>query len=188
MTRRRAQAKAAALTAAGTLTRVVRHRRNGRIEYYTLSRAKERVKQNRYRRSAKGRAMIARYERSPKSRARYARYRQTVKRRAAVSRHLGILNDEGKPITAADIDALWREFKGKCFVCGTRLRRRGRRGRHIDHCHTTRRVRAPLCRTDNLIEGMLKQLGIRTPDQLMHWAWRMVTLRMLPEIRHNTTK
>ena len=60
----------------------------------------------------------------------------------------------------------------RCWVC---------RRRHVrlvvDHDHKRRRVRALVCGADNLIEGLLHKIGVRTFGQLMTWALRMSALR-----------
>jgi hypothetical protein len=108
--------------------------------------------------------------------AAHAKYRRTAKRHAVLARYRKVLNRQGLPITAADIEALRREWGGRCFVCWKKLRGRG----HLDHCHDTGYARHLTCRVDNLIEGMLKKNGVRTYEQLMIWAHRMATLRMMP--------
>jgi hypothetical protein len=84
------------------------------------------------------------------------------------------LGRDGAPMTVQEWNDIKREVGHRCFVC------RRRRRLVVDHDHDTGFVRAPACREDNLIEGLLKKIGIRTYDQLMQWAHGMAALRMMP--------
>jgi recombination endonuclease VII len=157
MTRQEALKKAARLTKADVPTRVVKNAAQPG-GYQTKAVAVVQAAHAKYRKTDKRRVALARYDKSLKGRAAHAKYRRTAKRHAVLARHRKVLNRQGLPITAADIEALRREWGGRCFVCWKKLRGRG----HLDHCHDTGYARHLTCRSDNLIEGMLKKNGVRT--------------------------
>lgn len=66
---------------------------------------------------------------------------------------------------------MFKSQKGRCFVC------RRHPARVVDHDHKRRHVRALTCGVDNLIEGLLLRIGVRSLRQLEAWALRMYALR-----------
>ena len=65
-------------------------------------------------------------------------------------RHRERLNHERRlaryGLTAENYEALWEQQEGRCGICARELvRGLGQRGTHVDHCHSTDRVRGLLC-------------------------------------------
>lgn len=58
-------------------------------------------------------------------------------------------------ITAEQYNELLEQCDGKCPICGREFGT-GRKGPHIDHCHTTKVVRGLICGRCNCAEGHLK--------------------------------
>ena len=135
------------------------------------------------------RAAWRRYQKSPRGRARNrragAKYWKSPKGKATRRRYnvggaVGArrLNRDGTRFTISDFNELLREAGRKCFVCRRRFTKR--RPAVVDHDHKRGWVRHLTCNADNLVEGILKRIGIRTYDQLQMWAVRMGALRMMP--------
>jgi hypothetical protein len=58
-------------------------------------------------------------------------------------------------ITVVDFDRMFDNQQGKCAICETE-KPRGRGGFHVDHCHTSGKVRALLCAGCNMMLGLAK--------------------------------
>lgn len=58
-------------------------------------------------------------------------------------------------MTASDVEALLAEQGGKCAACGT-SEVKSRKGWHIDHCHSSGKVRGILCHNCNSSLGHAK--------------------------------
>ncbi len=56
-------------------------------------------------------------------------------------------------LTLRDVDRMYDEQGGRCGICGTR-QPRGRGGFHVDHCHSTNKVRGLLCAPCNMMLGL----------------------------------
>jgi hypothetical protein len=67
-------------------------------------------------------------------------------------------------MTRAVYEALLKEQHGRCKACGAELL--PGRATHVDHCHTTGRTRALLCRSCNLSLGLMKE----SPERLRKLA------------------
>ena len=59
-------------------------------------------------------------------------------------------------ITVADFDAMILSQGNKCAICGDGPNGNPMHFPHIDHCHTTNKVRGLLCRKCNHAVGLLK--------------------------------
>ena len=57
-------------------------------------------------------------------------------------------------ITLEDYDNLFTKQDGMCAICENALKKG--RGTHLDHCHTTKRVRGLLCTACNMALGLFK--------------------------------
>lgn len=104
------------------------------------------------------RAYGAAYSRSEKGRAKdKARY--TEKRKAQL-RDRAMLKKYG--ITAEQFAALLVLQSFRCAVCKApfALHGKDRRFVHVDHCHSTGRVRGLLCARCNVTEGYIRSLGL----------------------------
>ena len=72
---------------------------------------------------------------------------------AALNADLNLKRNYG--ISLADYDKMYEEQEGKCKICGTVYS--GGKGRfHVDHCHTTKKVRGLLCHNCNRGLGYFK--------------------------------
>lgn len=55
-------------------------------------------------------------------------------------------------ITLEIWEKIWKEQKGCCFICGRKMKRKGKRTMrtpNVDHCHETNKVRGLLCTACN---------------------------------------
>jgi len=59
-------------------------------------------------------------------------------------------------ITLEDYFVLLKKQKGKCAICGTKKKTRGRRWHDVDHDHKKMKVRGILCASCNHGIGALK--------------------------------
>ena len=60
-------------------------------------------------------------------------------------------------ITLDEYDEMFEQQNGKCAICGTREKAKGKTRMNIDHCHTTGKVRALLCNNCNSGIGKFKE-------------------------------
>lgn len=71
-------------------------------------------------------------------------------------------------LTTRAHQAMERAQDGRCAIC------RNRRKLHVDHCHTTGRVRALLCRRCNVLVGFIEtgmpKLAAAAEKYLQVWA------------------
>jgi hypothetical protein len=83
--------------------------------------------------------------------------------RARLQRGYGLQRRYG--ITQEDFETMLAAQGGGCQICGKRpgLTKAGRTYIHVDHCHTTGKVRGLLCPRCNTLVGYVEQTG---SDQL----------------------
>lgn len=78
-------------------------------------------------------------------------------------------------MTEKDYDDLMYAQGGRCDCCCERLEE-GHHNRHLDHCHTTGKVRAILCRYCNLMLGYAKEDPKRLANAIryltLHNHWK----------------
>ena len=130
------------------------------------------VASRRYGRTSAGKASKVRYRRSAKGRAALRRQvanQRTPEGRAACYRRLGVVNDQGRPVTADDLTAALKRTRGRCALCG-------KPGRPddplvIDHSHQTKRLRGWLHRSENTAEGFMRRAGVLR--DVTWWARRL---------------
>jgi hypothetical protein len=117
MTRQEALKKAARLTKADVPTRVVKNTAQPG-GHQTKAVAVVQAAQAKYRKTDKRRVTLARYDKSLRGRAAHAKYRRTAKRHAVLARYRNVLNRQGLPIIAADIEVLRREWEAVVLCAG----------------------------------------------------------------------
>lgn len=62
-------------------------------------------------------------------------------------------------ITVVEYEALYESQKGLCAVCGNNFpMAAGRKGLHVDHSHSTGRIRGLLCHGCNIFVGYLEKM------------------------------
>lgn len=90
-----------------------------------------------------------------KERERQYRYRDTRKRWKRANRDKVLANNRKYlyGLTEQEYQALHVAQAGKCAICGV-PESELKRGLHVDHCHTTGRVRGLLCDRCNVALGM----------------------------------
>src|SRR5690348_3193138 len=75
-------------------------------------------------------------------------------RRRAWSRNYDFIRNYG--ITTEIYNQMWAEQKGCCAICKRHETEFAKR-LHVDHCHTTKKVRGLLCHNCNLAIGRLRE-------------------------------
>ena len=115
-------------------------------------RARGRAAQRRYYQSEKGKAAKQQYRQSGKAKAATRRFQQSEKGKAHRKRDkLKLLYG----ISVDDYDEMLARQNGCCAICGSELI--GGQQTHIDHNHTTGKVRALLCGHCNRMLGQARE-------------------------------
>jgi hypothetical protein len=69
-------------------------------------------------------------------------------------------------ITSNQFDVMLEDQCGRCAICGTHFE--SSRNTHVDHCHTTKKVRALLCNHCNIMIGMAKE-SVQILENAVHY-------------------
>jgi hypothetical protein len=79
----------------------------------------------------------------------YLRHKEKILRR---SREARLVRDYG--ISIEDYEEMLAEQNGVCLICGSKPGTKRSKRLHVDHCHTTGRVRGLLCQKCNHMLGL----------------------------------